>query len=85
MRIDKYLKNSRLIKRRVVAQEMLTKGRVLLNDKVAKKSSDVKVGDVIILKYGNSEQVRHVCVKVVSLKEKVSKEEAMTLYEVMEV
>ncbi len=84
MRIDKYLKISRLIKRRVVAQEMLSKSRVLLNGKVAKKSSCVNVDDVITLKYGGSDQERYVNVRIIDIKEKVSKEEAISLYEVLE-
>ncbi len=84
MRIDKFLKNSRLIKRRVVAQEMLLKSRVLINNKVAKKSTFVKCGDVITLKYGSEDGERHVCVEVLLIKDKVSKEEALTLYRVVE-
>lgn len=84
MRIDKYLKNSRLIKRRVIAQEMLEKGRVLVNDKVAKKSHSVKVGDVITLKYGSDDTSRHVSVKILEIKDKVSKDDACTMYEVVE-
>ena len=47
MRLDKYLKVSRLIKRRTIANEACDAGRVMINDKVAKASTDVKVGDVI--------------------------------------
>ena len=52
MRLDKYLKVSRLIKRRTVANEACDAGRVLLNDKVARASADVKIGDVIEIQFG---------------------------------
>lgn len=83
MRIDKYLKVSRLVKRRTVAQELVGKNRVLINDKVAKKSSDVKIDDIVLLKYGSDEGIRYVKVKVLSLNEKASKDEASTMYEVV--
>lgn len=53
MRLDKYLKVSRLIKRRTIANEACDAGRVMINDKVAKASTDVKVGDVIEIGFGN--------------------------------
>ena len=53
MRLDKYLKISRLIKRRTVANEACDAGRVLVNDKVAKASVNVKVGDVIEIQFGS--------------------------------
>lgn len=53
MRLDKYLKVSRLIKRRTVANDACTAGRVMVNDKVVKASYDVKVGDVIEIAFGN--------------------------------
>ena len=53
MRLDKYLKVSRIIKRRTVANEACDSGRVMLNDKVARASADVKVGDVIEIAFGN--------------------------------
>ena len=53
MRLDKFLKVSRLIKRRTVAKEVADKGRVFINDKVAKSSTDVKVGDKIAIQFGN--------------------------------
>ncbi len=53
MRLDKYLKVSRLIKRRPVANEACDAGRILVNDKVAKASLNVKVGDVIEIRFGN--------------------------------
>ena len=62
MRLDKYLKVSRLIKRRTVANEACDAGRVLLNDKVARASADVKIGDVIEIQFGT----RNVKVEVLS-------------------
>lgn len=76
MRIDKYLKISRIIKRRTVAQEACEGGKVLINNKVAKPSSEVKVGDVITLTFGT----KTLSVEVLSLKEVIRKEEADTLY-----
>ena len=77
MRLDKYLKVSRLIKRRSVANEACDAGRVLLNDKVARASADVKAGDVITIQFGNKE----VKVKVLSVQETVRKEEAKEMFE----
>ncbi len=82
MRIDKFLKVSRLVKRRSIAQELLDAGRVCINDKVVKKSATVNVNDIILLKYGSEDSSRHVRVKVVKLIDKVSKEDAVTMYEV---
>ena len=53
MRLDKFLKISRVIKRRTVANEAADNGRVILNGKIAKPSSDVKVGDVVEIKFGD--------------------------------
>lgn len=83
MRIDKFLKVSRLVKRRSVAQELLIANRVMINEKVAKKSASVKVGDTITLKYGSEDNSRHVKVKVEKLLDKVSKDDALTMYKVM--
>ena len=77
MRLDKYLKVSRLIKRRTVANEACDAGRVLLNDKVARASADVKAGDVSTIQFGNKE----VKVKVLSVQETVRKEEAKEMFE----
>lgn len=76
MRIDKYLKISRIIKRRTVAQEACEGGKVLINDKVAKPSSEVKIGDIITLNFGS----KTLNVEVLSLKEVIRKEEADSLY-----
>ncbi len=76
MRLDKYLKVSRLIKRRTVANEACDAGRVLVNDKPAKASYDVKAGDVISIRFGS----RETKVEVLTVKETVRKEEAADMY-----
>jgi len=76
MRLDKYLKVSRLIKRRSVANEACDAGRVMLNDKVAKAGATVKVGDKISIRFGNKE----VQAEVLSIKENVRKEEAAEMF-----
>ena len=76
MRLDKYLKVSRLIKRRTVANEACDAGRVLVNDKPAKASTNVKVGDTITIGFGNKE----VKVEVLDVQETVRKEEAKELF-----
>lgn len=76
MRLDKYLKVSRLIKRRTVANEACDAGRVLINDRPAKASAQVKKGDVLEIQFG-SKAVR---VEVLNVQETVKKEEAQELY-----
>lgn len=76
MRLDKYLKVSRLIKRRTVANEACDAGRVSLNGNVAKASANVKVGDVIEIRFGN----RTVKAEVLKVAETVKKEEAQELF-----
>lgn len=76
MRLDKFLKVSRLIKRRTVANEACDAGRVLVNDKPAKASLNVKEGDVIEIQFGT----RSVKVEVLDVQETVKKEEAKELY-----
>ena len=73
MRLDKYLKVSRLIKRRTVANA----GRVMINGKVAKASVDVKAGDIIEISFGN----KNVKVRVTDVKDTVKKEEAKEMFE----
>lgn len=77
MRLDKYLKVSRLIKRRTVANEACDAGRVTVNDKVAKASLEVKAGDIIQIAFGN----KNVKVRVIDVKETVHKEEAAEMFE----
>ena len=76
MRLDKYLKVSRLIKRRTVANEACDAGRVLINDRPATASAQVKEGDVLEIQFG-SKAVR---VEVLNVQETVKKEEAQELY-----
>jgi ribosomal 50S subunit-recycling heat shock protein len=76
MRLDKYLKVSRLIKRRTVANEACDAGRVFLNDRPAKASAEVKAGDIITIAFGNKD----VKVEVLSVQETVRKEEAKEMY-----
>ena len=77
MRLDKYLKVSRLIKRRTVANEACDAGRVLFNDKVARASAEVKAGDVITIQFGNKD----VKVEVLTVQETVRKEEAKEMFQ----
>nr|WP_276576553.1 RNA-binding S4 domain-containing protein [Caldicoprobacter algeriensis] len=76
VRIDKFLKVSRIIKRRTVANEACSQGRVLINGKVAKPSTEVKVGDVIEIQFG--EHIRRF--EVLSVSEHVAKGEASKMY-----
>ncbi len=79
MRLDKFLKVSRLIKRRTVANEACDAGRVLVNDKVAKASTKVKVGDIIEIQFGT----KTVKARVLDLQETTKKEEAKELFEII--
>ncbi len=76
MRLDKFLKVSRLIKRRTVANEACDVGRVMVNDKPAKASAQVKAGDIIEIQFGS----RNVKVEVLDVKETVKKEDVENLY-----
>ncbi len=76
MRLDKYLKVSRLIKRRTVAAEAADGGRVTVNGKVGKPSTDVKPGDVLELSFG----AKKVRVEVLSVQEAVRKDDAAVMY-----
>lgn len=76
MRLDKYLKISRLIKRRTVANEACDAGRVTINGRPAKASADVKVGDILEIQFGN----KPVKVEVLDVKETVKKDEAKEMF-----
>lgn len=76
MRLDKYLKVSRLIKRRTVANEACDAGRVMVNDKPAKASVNVKIGDIIEIQFGG----KAVRVEILAVSETVRKEEAQEMY-----
>ncbi len=79
MRLDKYLKVSRLIKRRTVANEACDAGRVTVNGKVAKASVNVKQGDIIEILFGS----RTVKAEVLDVQETVRKDEAKELYRIL--
>ena len=79
MRLDKYLKVSRLIKRRTVANEACDGGRVTVNGKPARASYDVKVGDVLAISLGE----KTLTVRVTDVSDVVRKENAATLYEIV--
>lgn len=79
MRLDKYLKVSRLIKRRTVANEACDAGKVFVNGKPARASYDIKVDDVIVITLG----ARQLRVQVVSVQETVAKNDAPLLYKVL--
>ena len=76
MRLDTYLKVSRLIKRRTVANEACDAGRVMINDKVAKASTDVKIGDVIEIGFG----IKTVRVEVTEIVDSTKKEDAKDMF-----
>jgi len=76
MRLDKFLKVSRLVKRRTMAKEVADQGRVQINGKQAKSSSAVKVGDELMIRYGN----KRVTVKIERIVDTTKKEEAATMY-----
>ena len=79
MRIDKFLKVSRILKRRTVAQEACDEQKVLINGKSAKPATAVKIGDVVEVLYASGSLKFRVC----NIKETVKKEEAASLYEVI--
>lgn len=79
MRLDKFLKISRIIKRRSVAKEIADQGRVFINDKVAKSSSNVSVGDQLVINFGN----KKLTVKINDIKDTTKKNEAQDLYTVL--
>lgn len=79
MRLDKFLKVSRIIKRRTVANEACDSGRVTLNGRAAKASAEVKAGDIIEIRFGE----RHFKAEVLNVAEHVSKNDASLLYKVI--
>ena len=79
MRLDKYLKVSRLIKRRTVANDACDTARITVNDKVAKASYNVKLGDLITVSFGS----KSVTVKVLDIRETTKKSESVGMYEVV--
>lgn len=79
MRLDKYLKVSRIIKRRTVAKEACEGGRVSINDRIAKPGTEIKEGDIIEIKYAS----KSLKAKVVNIAEHVTKENAQGMYEII--
>jgi ribosomal 50S subunit-recycling heat shock protein len=80
MRLDKYLKVSRIIKRRTVAKEACDGGRVKINDKVAKAGTEVKEGDIIEISFAQ----RKILARILHIAEHVRKENAEAMYEILE-
>ena len=80
MRIDKFLKNSRIIKRRTVAKEACEQGRITVNGKVAKPGTEVDTGDEIYISFGTGS----IRVRVTEPKDSCRKEDAASMYEVIE-
>ena len=80
MRVDKFLKNSRIIKRRQVAKEACENERVKINDKIAKPGNEVEIGDIIEITFGKSV----LKAKVLSLIEGAKKNNAESMYEVID-
>lgn len=79
MRLDKYLKVSRIIKRRTVAKEVSDKGRIKVNGILAKSSTDLKVNDQIEIQFGN----KLLTVRVLEMKDSTKKEDALKMYEII--
>lgn len=79
MRIDKFLKVSRIIKRRTVAKEVADKGRIKINGILAKSSSNVKIGDEITIQFGN----KTIVVEVLEIFESTKKEDATKMYQLI--
>jgi ribosomal 50S subunit-recycling heat shock protein len=80
LRIDKYLKNSRIIKRRPIAKEACEKGRVFINERQAKPGDEVKTGDIVEVNFGNSTMK----IEVLETLDNVKKEDAIKLYNIID-
>lgn len=80
MRLDKYLKISRIIKRRTIAKEACESGRVIINEKIAKPGTEVAIGDKIQIQFGD----RTIKAKITQVAEHVKKEEAKEMFEIIE-
>ena len=79
MRLDKFFKVSRIIKRRTVAKEIADKGRITINDRVAKSSTDVAANDVLVIKFGN----KTLTVQVLQLLETTKKQDAENMFKII--
>ena len=80
MRLDKYLKVSRIIKRRTIAKEAADNGRITINEKIAKAGTPVGVGDVIEISFAN----KKLRAKILNIAETVKKDQAREMYEILE-
>ena len=80
MRIDKFLKNSRIIKRRTVAKEACEQGKVLINEKTAKPGDEVRVMDKVTVNFGNGSKT----FQILDVKDNVSKSGAADLYKILD-
>lgn len=80
MRLDKFLKVSRIIKRRTLAKEVADNGRILVNDRVAKSSTKLSESDIIEIQFGN----KTVIIKVLELRDSTKKEESKNMFEIIE-
>ena len=80
MRLDKYLKVSRIIKRRTVAKEACENGRVLINNKVSKAGTEIKENDIIEIRFA----IKSLKARIINIAEHVKKEDAKAMYEIVE-
>lgn len=79
MRVDKYLKTARILKRREAAKELALQGRIQINGRIAKPSTEVEVGDVLHLEFG----YRILEIKILDIQKQVSKQNAILLFEIL--
>jgi len=79
MRVDKFLKVARILKKRPIAKQLAINDRLLINNRVAKASSEIKVNDEVTIVFGH----RELSFRVLALKEQVSKQEALSMYEII--
>ncbi|MGT2887825.1 RNA-binding S4 domain-containing protein [Streptococcus didelphis] len=79
MRLDKYLKVSRIIKRRPVAKEVADKGRIKVNGVLAKSSTDLKIDDTVEIRFGN----KLLAIRVLEMKDSTKKEDAIKMYDII--
>lgn len=80
MRIDKYLKVARILKKRTVSKQLAENERLFINDRQVKAAHEVKIGDVVTIEFGH----RIFKIRVLAVKENASKQEALSMYEVIE-
>ncbi len=80
MRIDKFLKVARILKKREVGKQLALNQRLFINDRVAKPSSEVKVGDIVKIEFGH----REIIIRVLEIRLSASKQDAFKMYEVIE-